>query len=99
MIEVQLKGTGTGTHRLHLSQWESVAVIRPGLFDDDDDEEFASSDLFGFPVRLVADSAEVPASSSNVTFGIGELELLSSWPCARHIHIGNLFVIDGHSSL
>ena len=82
MIEVQLKG-GTGTRRLNLSQLsldtagvtramreESVAVIRPGLLDDDDEEEFVSSD-FGFPVGLVADSAEVPASSGNVTFGIG----------------------------
>ena len=49
---------------------ESVAVIRPGLLDDDDEEEFVSSD-FGFPVGLVADLAEVPASSGNVTFGIG----------------------------
>ena len=82
MIEVQLKGTGT--RRLNLSQLsldtagvtrakreESVAVIRPGLLDDDDEEEFVSSD-FGFPVMLVADLAEVPGTSSgNVTFGIG----------------------------
>ena len=76
MIEVQLKGTGT--RRLNLSQLsldtaggtramrgESVAVIRPGLLDDDDEEEFVSSD-FGFPVRLVADLAEVPTSSGLV---------------------------------
>ena len=73
MIEVQLKGTGT--RRLNLSQLsldtagetramrgESVAVIRPGLLDDDEKEEFVSSD-FGFPVGLVADLAEVPTSS------------------------------------
>ena len=109
MIEVQLKGTGT--RRLNLSQLsldtaggtramrgESVAVIRPGLLDDDNKEEFVSSD-FGFPVGLVAESADIPtSSSSNVTLALG-LELLSSWPFARHFHIDNLFVIDGHSSL
>ena len=58
---------------------ESVAVIRPGLFDDDDVEEFASSD-FGFPVY-------VPASSSNVTFGIGELELLYRG------HVAGIFIL------
>ena len=74
MIEVQLKGTGT--RRLNLSQLsldtaggtramrgESVAVIRPGVFDDDNEEEEFVSSNFGFPVGLVADLAEVPTSS------------------------------------
>ena len=89
MIEVQLKGTGT--RRLNLSQLsldtaggtramreESVAVIRPGLLDDDDEEEFVFSD-FGFPVGLVADLAEVPTSSGLAMYPPALGSLLWHW--------------------